>query len=107
MVVTQGLRTFAEQDALYKQVPKVTNAKCGQSIHNYGLAFDFCLAEAGKTIWDVAKDFDGQRRRVGLDVIPTGVAVKRCYKTLKTGGMCAFLGDRDFSNTGLKVSLYL
>jgi KDO2-lipid IV(A) lauroyltransferase len=49
--------------------------------------------------------FDGQRKRLGIDVIPTGVAVKRCYKTLKGGGMCAFLGDRDFSNTGLKVSL--
>ena len=69
MVVTQGLRTFAEQDALYKQVPKVTNAKCGQSIHNYGLAFDFCLAEAGKTIWDVAKDFDGDKVADWMEVV--------------------------------------
>ena len=61
MVVTQGLRTFAEQDALYAQKPKVTNAKAGQSLHNYGLAFDFCLAEGGRTIWDVAKDFDGDK----------------------------------------------
>jgi len=69
MVVTQGLRTFAEQDALYKQVPKVTNAKGGQSIHNYGLAFDFCLAEAGKTIWDVAKDFDGDKVADWMEVV--------------------------------------
>jgi peptidoglycan L-alanyl-D-glutamate endopeptidase CwlK len=39
--VTQGLRTFEEQDALYAQGrtkpgKKVTNAKAGQSIHNYG-----------------------------------------------------------------------
>ena len=52
MVVTQGLRTFAEQDKLYAQRPKVTNAKGGQSIHNYGLAFDFCLADGGKMIWE-------------------------------------------------------
>jgi len=58
MIVTQGLRTFAEQDALYGQRPKVTNAKGGQSIHNYGLAFDFCLADGGKTIWDTVIDFD-------------------------------------------------
>jgi len=36
-------RTIAEQDALFKQRPKVTNAKGGQSIHNYGLAFDIVL----------------------------------------------------------------
>lgn len=36
-------RTNAEQDALYKQKPKVTNSKGGQSIHNYGLAFDICI----------------------------------------------------------------
>ena len=36
-------RSIAEQDALFKQIPKVTNAKGGQSIHNYGLAFDIVL----------------------------------------------------------------
>jgi peptidoglycan L-alanyl-D-glutamate endopeptidase CwlK len=36
-------RSFEEQDALFKQRPKVTNAKGGQSIHNYGLAFDVVL----------------------------------------------------------------
>lgn len=38
--IMQGLRTFAEQDALAAKVPKVTNAKGGQSLHNYGLAID-------------------------------------------------------------------
>jgi len=46
--VVQGLRTIAEQNALYAKGrttpgPKVTNAKGGQSIHNYGLAVDFAL----------------------------------------------------------------
>lgn len=36
-------RSNAEQDLLFKQKPKVTNAKGGQSIHNYGLAFDIVL----------------------------------------------------------------
>lgn len=36
-------RSIDEQDALFKQRPKVTNAKGGQSIHNYGLAFDIVL----------------------------------------------------------------
>lgn len=36
-------RTNEEQDDLYKKRPKVTNAKGGQSIHNYGLAFDIVI----------------------------------------------------------------
>lgn len=62
--VTQGLRTFEEQDALYAQGrtkpgKKVTNAKGGQSIHNYGFAVDICLIIDGKIAsWDAAKDWD-------------------------------------------------
>ena len=46
--VVQGLRTIKEQDDLYAIGRTiggkiVTNAKGGQSIHNYGLAFDFIL----------------------------------------------------------------
>ena len=36
-------RSIAEQNILYNQRPKVTNAKGGQSIHNYGLAFDYVI----------------------------------------------------------------
>ena len=36
-------RTPAEQNALFNQKPKVTNAKAWQSIHNYGLAFDIVI----------------------------------------------------------------
>lgn len=60
--ITQGLRTFAEQDALYQQGrtkpgKKVTNAKAGQSIHNYGFAVDICLIIDGKTTsWETTKD---------------------------------------------------
>ena len=57
--IAQGLRTFTEQDALYNKRPKVTNAKGGQSIHNYGLAVDIVLIIDGKTAsWDTKKDWD-------------------------------------------------
>lgn len=69
MIVTCGLRTFEEQFKLYAQRPKVTNAKAGQSIHNYGLAFDFCLVDGGKTIWDTAKDFDGDKQPDWMEVV--------------------------------------
>lgn len=65
------LRTFKEQDALYaqgrtqlfdakgKRLGIVTNAKGGQSIHNYGLALDIVLIVDGKVAsWDTKKDYD-------------------------------------------------
>ena len=65
--ITQSLRTFEEQDHLYaigrtKPGKKVTNAKGGQSIHNYGLAVDICLIIDGKAAsWDTAKDWDNDK----------------------------------------------
>jgi len=60
--VAQGLRTFAEQDALYAQRPKVTNSKGGQSIHNYGFAVDIVLIIDGTIAsWDTHKDWDGDK----------------------------------------------
>jgi peptidoglycan L-alanyl-D-glutamate endopeptidase CwlK len=51
--ITSGLRTWEEQDKLYAQgrtAPgsKVTNARGGESNHNYGLAFDVVPMENGK-----------------------------------------------------------
>src|SRR4051812_45095106 len=50
-LVTQGLRTWKEQDALYEQGRTkpgkiVTKAKGGQSYHNFGLAVDIVLLDA-------------------------------------------------------------
>ncbi|MEP6636020.1 MAG: M15 family metallopeptidase [Acidobacteriota bacterium] len=57
--VVQGLRTFAEQDALFAQGRNkpgqiVTRAKGGQSNHNYGLAVDVCPFVNGKPVWNAA-----------------------------------------------------
>ena len=73
--ISQGLRTFAEQDALYAQGrtkpgAKVTNAKGGQSIHNYGLAVDIVLIIDGKTTsWDTKKDFDKDKQADWMEVV--------------------------------------
>lgn len=57
--IAQGLRTFEEQTKLFLQRPKVTNAKAGQSIHNYGFAVDIVLIIDGKIAsWDTEKDWD-------------------------------------------------
>lgn len=49
--IISGLRTYAEQDALYAKGrttpgPKVTNAQAGYSNHNFGLAFDIGIFSA-------------------------------------------------------------
>lgn len=65
--ISQGLRTNEEQNALYAQGrttkgKKVTNAKGGQSIHNYGFAVDIVLIIDGKTAsWDTKADWDDDR----------------------------------------------
>lgn len=70
VIITQGLRTIAEQNALYAQGRTkpgkiVTNAKGGQSYHNFGLAVDFAIVNSsGTTVyWDTNIDTnkDGQK----------------------------------------------
>jgi hypothetical protein len=53
LIITDGFRTYAQQNYLYAQGrtrkgKKVTNAKGGQSNHNFGLAFDVVPFENGK-----------------------------------------------------------
>ena len=55
--VVSAFRNFAEQAKLYEKgrVTKgniVTNAKAGESMHNYGLAIDVVEIKNGKAIWE-------------------------------------------------------
>ncbi|EAF4733424.1 alkaline phosphatase, partial [Listeria monocytogenes] len=59
LCVAQGYRSSAEQNALYTQGRTkpgavVTNAKGGQSNHNYGVAVDLCLytSDGKNVIWE-------------------------------------------------------
>ena len=56
MRVTDGYRSHAQQNELYKKGrttkgPVVTWVKAGYSYHNYGLAVDVCTIENGKAYW--------------------------------------------------------
>lgn len=64
--ITQGFRSFAEQDALYAQGRTrpgniVTHATGGRSYHNYGLAIDFVVIDpkTKQPTWDTT--FDGNQ----------------------------------------------
>lgn len=60
LLVVSGLRTAAEQNALYAQGRSapghiVTNAQAGYSMHNYGLAVDivpYLSGSSGQLNWD-------------------------------------------------------
>lgn len=57
ILITSTYRDIESQNALYAQgrtLPgkKVTNAKGGQSFHNYRVAFDFVPIVNGKAMWN-------------------------------------------------------
>lgn len=71
-----GYRTFEEQQEIYNQGRNghpgmiVTNAKPGQSYHNYALALDGALLIDGKSLsWDTGKDWDGDRQSDWMEVV--------------------------------------
>jgi peptidoglycan L-alanyl-D-glutamate endopeptidase CwlK len=70
LLVTSTYRDNASQDALYAQgrtTPgkKVTNAKAGQSWHNYRCAVDVVPIVAGKPRWDVKDEVWQQVGKLG------------------------------------------
>lgn len=73
--ITHTLRTFEEQAELYAQGrtkpgKKVTNAKAGDSFHNYGLAVDIVLIINGVSAsWDTKKDFDRDQQSDWMEVV--------------------------------------
>lgn len=79
--IVQGLRTIAEQNALYakgRTAPGaiVTNAKGGSSYHNYGLAIDFAIlidkdgnGTYDELSWDIKKDNDKDGVADWLEVV--------------------------------------
>jgi peptidoglycan L-alanyl-D-glutamate endopeptidase CwlK len=72
--VISGTRTFAEQDKLYRQGrdlpgPKVTNARGGQSNHNFGVAWDIGVFQNGQYLDDspLYKDAGEVGKGLGLE----------------------------------------
>jgi peptidoglycan L-alanyl-D-glutamate endopeptidase CwlK len=67
---TSTYRSIEEQNEIYargrtklfdsngKRLGIVTKARGGQSYHQYGLAFDFCLISKGAASWDTMIDYD-------------------------------------------------
>ena len=76
VVITDDFRSAKDQDALYAQGRStdgnvVTNARGGESYHNYGLAIDFALAAPGgqQLIWDMDYDGNGNSKSDWKEVV--------------------------------------
>lgn len=108
--VVQGLRTFAEQDALFAQGrtkpgPIVTRARGGQSNHNYGLACDLCPFVNGKPDFTTTATYvaiGAEAVKLGLEwggswkkfvdlphVQVPGMTIAECSRLFKKGGLNA------------------
>jgi peptidoglycan L-alanyl-D-glutamate endopeptidase CwlK len=67
-------RSIEEQNALYSKGRSikgqvVTNAKGGQSFHNFGLAVDIVLIVEGKATWERGQDFDHDGQADFMEVV--------------------------------------
>jgi len=95
VIITSTYRDNESQNALYAQgrtAPGaiVTNAKAGQSYHNYRLAFDFCPIVNGKAAWNDTATF--QRcgeigESIGLEWAGRWKSFKELAHLQATGGL--------------------
>jgi peptidoglycan L-alanyl-D-glutamate endopeptidase CwlK len=107
--VVQGLRTFAEQDALFAQGRTkpgrvVTNARGGQSNHNYGLAVDVVPFTNGKPNWEAPNSIwvaiGAEAEKLGMEwggnwkkfidkphIQLPGLSIKQCSSLFHKGGL--------------------
>jgi LAS superfamily LD-carboxypeptidase LdcB len=101
--VVQGLRTFAEQDSLYAQGRTkagkvVTNARGGQSLHNYGVAVDLAPVINGEISWD-----DSKFKQFGQWAIEAGLDWGGSWKRFKD---MPHIQDTDHMNLAKVQQLY-
>ncbi|MEJ8303429.1 M15 family metallopeptidase [Saccharibacillus sacchari] len=81
IVITSDFRSSEEQDRLFRQGREdsgniVTNARGGQSYHNYGLAIDFALRDGkGGVVWDMEVDRNGNGRPDWMEVVELAKAL--------------------------------
>ena len=95
VLITSTFRDAESQTALYAQGRtkpggKVTNAKAGQSWHNFRCAFDFCpLTEGGAADWNNSQAFSALGsigQSVGLEWGGAWVSFKDTPHLQYTGG---------------------
>jgi peptidoglycan L-alanyl-D-glutamate endopeptidase CwlK len=100
VLITSTYRDFESQNELYSQGrtkpgKKVTNAKAGQSFHNFRVAFDFVPIINGKAQWSDLSLF----KKCGEIAKSVGLEWAGDWKTFKEYAHCQFtsgLSLKDF-----------
>lgn len=106
--IVQGMRSHAEQDALFAQGRNkpgkvVTKARGGFSMHNFGLAVDLCPFENGKPHWQASpavwQQIGQEAEKLGLEwggnwkfvdkphVQLSAMSLAQCRALYKQGGL--------------------
>lgn len=93
VIITATLRDIESQDALYAQGRTkpgaiVTNAKGGESFHNYACAFDFVPVVNGKAQWNDINLFN----KCGAIAESVGLEWAGRWKTFKELAHCQYTG---------------
>lgn len=108
IIITSTYRDFESQDALYAQgrtLPgkKVTNAKAGESYHNFRCAFDFAPIQNGKVDWSNIALFE----RCGEIAESVGLEWAGRWKRFKELAHCQYTGGltlAEFRRRGVQVA---
>lgn len=107
VLITSTLRDNEAQAALYAQgrtTPGkvVTNAKAGQSFHNWACAFDFVPIVNGKAQWDDTRTFE----RCGVIAESVGLEWAGHWKSMKEMAHCQYTGGLTLADlqNGKKVT---
>lgn len=74
-----GTRTYAEQNILFAKRPKVTNARGGQSNHNFGIAWDVGIFNNGAYN-------EGRNNKENQQYIDLSKLILPTLKTIEWGG---------------------
>lgn len=93
VLITSTFRDMESQSAIYAQGRTspgkiVTNAKPGQSYHNYRCAFDFVPIVNGKAAWNDAALFE----RCGIIAESCGLEWAGRWKKFKEAAHCQYTG---------------
>ena len=102
ILVTCTYRSSAEQDALYAQGrtkpgPRVTNARGGQSFHNYHVALDFVPIVNGKPEWRTSGSCWALWKTAGELAEKHGFEWAARWKTFKETAHIQFTGGHDLA----------
>jgi len=96
-------KAIEEKRGIVALTAHIGNYELGGAITSY-LGYDIYAIALPHRDKRINNFFNRQRGIFKVKVIPTGIAVKKCFKVLKDKKIIAFLGDKDFvAHNGEKV----